>query len=96
MLFQIFFGIALSFIVFPGILAAEPVTFIDSPEWNNLLVVGLFNIFDTVGRALGGYKPLMIDIEKRIWLHSFAFSRVLLVALPIMVEIGVFSNFLET
>ena len=59
------------------------------------MVVGLFNIFDTVGRTLGGITPLMIDIEKRFWLHFFAFSRIILVTLPIMVEVGVFSDVLE-
>ena len=42
----------------------EPLSFVNSPEWNNLLIVGLFNIFDTIGRTLGGYKPLMIDINR--------------------------------
>ena len=90
LLFQIFFGFVLSFLVFPGVLQSKPVSFIDSTEWNNLMIVGLFNVFDTVGRTLGGIDALMISSKRKFCLNFFALSRVLLVILPILVEVGIF------
>lgn len=52
----------------------------------------MFNVFDTFGRFLGGFNPLMIEIDRRFWLQFLGFSRILLVALPICVEVGLFSN----
>lgn len=92
MLFQVFFGMTLSYLVFPGVLTAQKITFIDSEEWYNLLILGLFNIFDTVGRTLGGINSLMIGMNKMPYLHTFAFSRVLIVLLAILTEVGVFDS----
>ena len=92
MLFQVFFGMTLSFLVIPGVLEARPITFIESAEWNNLLIIGLFNVFDTAGRSIGGYTPLMIGMEETFLLHLFAFSRILIVIMAIMIEVGIFSG----
>ena len=83
---------ALSYLVIPGVLTARPITFIDSIEWENLIVLGLFNIFDTIGRTLGGLGSLMISIDKTHFLHILAFSRILIVIMAIMIEVGVFSD----
>ena len=95
MIFQIFFGMSLSYLVLPGILTAQPISFIDSPDWFNLLILGLFNIFDTLGRTLGGVPCLMISINKLPNFHIFAFSRVLIVLLAIFIEIGMFTDMPE-
>ena len=92
MLFQVFFGMTLSYLVFPGVLTAQKITLIDSEEWYNLLILGLFNIFDTVGRTLGGINSIMIGMNKMTYLHTFAFSRVLIVLLAILTEVGVFES----
>ena len=92
MLFQIFFGLTLSFSLFPGVLQARPVTFIKTDDWYTLFMVGLFNIFNVLGRALGGYPPLMISKERPFWLNFFAFSRVSIVAIAVVVELGVFAD----
>jgi len=86
----------LSFLVFPGVLQAKPLSYLESDDWNNVLVVGLFNIFDVVGRTLGGLPSIMISSERRFWLHSFAFARLLIVTLAILVQLGVFSGSQET
>ena len=57
-----------------------------------MLILGLFNIFDTVGRTLGGINCIMISINKSGYLHIFAFSRVSIVILAILIEVGVFSE----
>ena len=82
----------LSFLVIPGVLTSRPITFIKSEAWDNLLIIGMFNIFDTLGRSIGGYTPLMIDIENKVLLHLLAFSRIMIVLLAIMIEVGVFSD----
>ena len=92
MLFQVFFGMTLSFLVIPGVLESRPITFIKNDDWNNVLIIGLFNVFDTLGRSIGGYPPLMISMEKTFQLHLLAFSRILIVMLAIMIEVGVFSE----
>ena len=92
MLFQVFFGMMLNYLLMPGVLTAKTITFIDSEEWYNLLIIGLFNIFDTVGRTLGGISCLMIGMNKMPYLHTFAFSRVLIVLLAILIEVGVFDS----
>ena len=92
MLFQVFFGMSLSYLVIPGVLTVQTITFIDSEEWYNLLILGLFNIFDTVGRTLGGISSVMIGMNKMPYLHSFAFSRILIVLLAILVEVGMFDS----
>ena len=83
---------ALSFIVFPGVLSAKPVSFIKSEDWNILLPVGLFNIFDVIGRSIGGYGPAMIGKERHFWLHALALARVILISLAIAVQLDVFSG----
>ena len=45
-------------ILLPGVLVAKPITFIDSDDWLNLFIIGLFNTFDVVGRTLGGIESL--------------------------------------
>ena len=82
----------LSFIVFPGVLQARPVTFIGSVEWNGFLIVGLFNICDVIGRTVGGIPKVMISAESTFWLHLFAFSRISIVILAILIEVGLLTN----
>ena len=92
MLFQVFFGIALSMICLPGVLVAVPITFIKSDDWFNLFIIGLFNSFDFTGRTLGGIESLQISIKRPFWLHGFAFSRIAFVILAILIEIGLFDD----
>ena len=92
MLFQILFGMTLSFSVFPGVLLTRPLTFIDSDDWNTMLILGLFNLFDVVGRTLGGIERLMISAERKFWLHFFALSRIAIVVLTIMIGCGIFDK----
>ena len=92
MLLQVFLGMALSFVVFPGVLLAKPISFIDDTDWTELTIIGLFNTFDTLGRFLGGFGPLMIDIKRRFWLNLLALSRIFIVVLVILVAVGIFSD----
>ena len=92
MLIQIIIGMTLSFSVFPGVLLTRPLTFINSEDWNTCLVLGLFNLFDVVGRTLGGIEMFMISAERKFWLHFFALSRSVIVVLTIMIGCGVFDN----
>ena len=91
MLFQVFFGMFLSFMVFPGLLIANPISTLESPDWTDLVCIGIFNIFDMLGRTLGGCDSLMIDIKRGFWLHFIGISRITIVALVIIVATGYFS-----
>ena len=54
-------------------------------------MVGLFNICDVIGRYLGGC--LMIDIKSTFLLHFFAFSRILIIALAIAVQLDMLQDY---
>ena len=55
----------------------------------------MFNVFDVIGRTIGGIPMFMIDIERRFLLHLFAFSRILIIVLVIVVSVGAFSDSLQ-
>jgi hypothetical protein len=43
-----------TFIVFPGVTCAQSLQYLSSYAWFSLLTVTLFNVFDTLGRYVGG------------------------------------------
>jgi len=54
MLFHVGFSMFVTFIVFPGVTAATSLSFISSRAWFDLVMVSIFNVFDTIGRYVGG------------------------------------------
>ena len=58
MLFQLFFSMFVTFVVFPGVTCAPSVEFISSYAWYSLAMVSFFNLFDTLGRFAGGAPSL--------------------------------------
>lgn len=59
---QVFSCFFITFIVFPGITNKPMFKFLIGNEqaitWNNLILIFLFNVFDTLGRYLGGWKQI--------------------------------------
>ena len=58
MLFHIFWSMLVTFIVFPGVTCAQSLQYLNSYAWFSLLTVTLFNVFDTIGRYVGGVSLL--------------------------------------
>ena len=54
MLFGLFLSMMVTFIVFPGVTCATSLAFLESYAWFSLLMVSIFNFFDTIGRFIGG------------------------------------------
>jgi len=48
----------ITFIVFPGVTCSSSIQFINSYAWYSLATVTWFNLFDTIGRFLGGVPVL--------------------------------------
>ena len=76
-LFHVFFSMFVTFIVFPGVNCSANLQFIDSFAWFSLLIVTIFNIFDTIGRFIGGFPSLQVDSKGT---HAVGFGRLLIVA----------------
>ncbi len=53
---QVFLCFFLTFIVYPGVCTQTHIHFVEKkdPAWNTLMFLTTFNIFDTVGRLVGG------------------------------------------
>lgn len=75
----------ITFAVFPGVMTTTSLTFIDHDgPWYSLMIVTLVNLFDTIGRYLGG----KYFAQERI-LHTWAWLRLvqclmfILVAFPL-------------
>lgn len=66
MALQVFLIFFVTFIVFPGITNKPMFKFLEKNEqketWKNLIFVFLFNVFDTLGRYMGGkYQVFSIN-----------------------------------
>jgi hypothetical protein len=55
---SVFFTFVLTFVVFPGVVIAEPLQFV-SQEWAIPLIIFFFNLFDTAGRTLPSFTKFL-------------------------------------
>ena len=71
-----------TFIVFPGVTCAQSLQYLNSYAWFSLLTVTLFNVFDTLGRYVGGVRLLQIPRASSA-VHWIGFGRFVCVAVAI-------------
>lgn len=72
-LFSVYFC---TFLVFPGTSDSTSISFIKSSAWFNVFFVSLFNVFDTIGRTMGGINTFFISVRA---LYALTFLRYLFV-----------------
>ena len=54
----------LTFMIFPGVTNNTSLTFLESDgPWYNIFLVTTFNLFDTIGRYVGGQEKYFISIK---------------------------------
>jgi hypothetical protein len=58
-----------TFMVFPGVTNAPTLTFLDQDgRWFQIALISTFNLFDTIGRYMGGQPKYFIsNIAMQIW-----------------------------
>ena len=88
MLFHVFFGMTVTFVVFPGVTDATSVEFLTNRAWFELFIVTMFNVFDTIGRYLGGMDCLMVKSDGP-GIHLVSFGRVAGIAVAILIMMKV-------
>ena len=91
MLFHVGFSMLVTFVVFPGVMEATSIPLVTNRAWFELLIVTLFNVFDTIGRYMGGIKVLMFK-EKGAGIHIVGFGRIAGIAVAIMIMMQVFGG----
>jgi len=93
MLFHIGFSLFVTFITFPGVTGTTSLSFIDSRAWFDLFMVTTFNVFDTIGRYLGGTHDFSGDPHTKYpFIHAVGFGRMIFVVfgILIMVQVSIF------
>ena len=50
-------------------------------------MVTFFNVFDTLGRFVGGYPAFQISMTNRLWIQVIGFGRLPLAALAIIIMV---------
>ena len=91
MLFHLFFSMLVSFVVFPGVMQATTVSYPSNRAWFELSIVTLFNIFDTLGRYIGGIGMFMFQ-AKGFGIHLVGFGRILGIVIAILIMIKTISG----
>ena len=84
MLFHVSFSMLVTFVVFPGVMDATSVGFLTSRSWFELMIVTLFNVFDTIGRYIGGLPSMMFK-QDGIGIHVVGFGRIAGIVIAIMI-----------
>ena len=91
MLFHIGFSMFVTFIVFPGVTDDVFIPWLTNLAWLDLFMVTTFNIFDTVGRFIGGVPSLMLKKESPL-IHALGFGRLIFVAIAILIQVGLITQ----
>jgi hypothetical protein len=82
MLFGVFWSMAVTFIVFPGVICAANFNLFSSDAWYSLFIVTIFNLFDTLGRYIGGLEKL--QIRSNTIINGLGFFRLVFVGISVM------------
>ena len=75
----------ITFIVFPGVTCSTGIGFLKTYTWYLLFIITMFNVFDTLGRFVGGVPILSIKSEAMIW--ALGFGRLVFVGIAIFIMV---------
>ena len=88
MALQVFTSFVITFVVFPGTTLSTHFDFLGTSNkdkaWFSVLIITLFNVFDTIGRFAGGYKQLLSPNT----LFSLTVFRLIFIPLFVLIQLN--------